>query len=296
VTRKIQKAKPALFLVLLVVASASQAELPLTVEDLITDPGTFKLETTLTYANSERTGFSTGEPILVQTGPTSFISLPTAISETQRNTDSLVGTLGLRFGLSSRAELYARGSYLYNRHRSSEVSLTNSANESRFADAWFGINYKFKDDDEVPAVLGFVETAVHEKHSDSSASFKSLLMGLTTYRAIDPVVFSLTAGYRFNRSRNNGGVEYRPGDLLLLNPSVALAVNDRVTLTGGLQWTSRRSDQTEGQDQAFRRTSTDLLFGVGYGVAQGSTFNIIIKASASGRNWADLRINWLHML
>lgn len=288
-----QKTSGALLLAMLVLASASRAELPLTVEDLITDTGRVKLEATLTYANNERQGISTGEPILIQTGPTSFFSLPTAIGESQRNTDSLVATLGLRYGLSAKAELYTRGSYLYNSHRSTEARRTSSSTESRFADAWAGMNYQFKDDDDTPAVLGFAEIALREKHSGSSASFKSAVVGLTTYKAIDPIVFSLTAGYRFHRSRRNANAEHTPGNLLLLHPSVAFAVNDRVTLSGGLQWTNRQADRTGGVRQQFRRTSTDLLFGVGYATAQGSTFNITIKANTSGRNGADLRVDWL---
>lgn len=61
----------------------AQADLPLTVEDLITDKGKLKLDMSLTYANSDRRGVATGEPITIQTGPTSFVTLPTAIGELQ---------------------------------------------------------------------------------------------------------------------------------------------------------------------------------------------------------------------
>ena len=86
--------------------------------------------------------------------------------------------------------------------RTSGVSGTSSSNESRFADALAGINYKFKKDDATPALLGFAEVALAENHRRDTASFKSAMPGVTTYKAIDPVVFSLTAGYRFNQSRN----------------------------------------------------------------------------------------------
>lgn len=286
----------AILLVLLSAAQSARADLPLTVEDIITDAGRFKLDATLTYANSERQALAKGEPILIQVGPTSFLALPSAISESQRNTDSLVGTLGIRFGFSEKAELYARGSYLYNMHRSSDGSQTNSSSESRFADAWIGLNYQFKGDDDMPALLGFSEIAVREKHSESNASFKSAMVGLTTYKAIDPIVFSLTAAYRLNRTRTNGDAGYRPGNLLLLHPSVAFTANDRVTISAGFQWTSRQPDRTGRHHSDTRRTSTDLLLGVAYGVAHGSTFNITIKSNSSGRNGADLRVNWLRSL
>lgn len=202
----------------------------------------------------------------------------------------------MRYGVSEKAEFYARGSYLYNMHRSYDEIRTSSSSENRFADAWIGLNYQFKGDDDTPAVLGFGEIAAREKHSESSVSFKSAMFGVTAYKALDPVVFSLTGAYRVNRTRNNGSSEYKPGNLLLLHPSFAFAANDRVTLTAGLQWTSRQPDRIAERDQGLRRTSTDFLLGVAYGIAQGSALNVTFKGNASGRNGTDLRINLLQVL
>lgn len=275
-------------------AASAHADLPLTVEDLITDKGKVKLDLSVAYANSDRQGVSTGDPITIQTGATSFVTLPTLVGESRGNSDTLVGTLGLRYGLTSKAEVFARTSYLYSSSRSSDVSGFSNSNDSRFTDAWAGINYQFKKDDDTPALLGFAEIALREKHENSSSSFKSALVGLTTYKAIDPVVLSLTTAYRFNQSRKDGEADYKPGNLLLLNPSIAFAVNDRVTLTTGMQWTSRQADKWGGQVQGFRRTSSDLLLGVGYGISKGSTLNLSFKSNVSGSNGADLRLNWLH--
>lgn len=276
------------------VIRSAHADLPLTVEDLITDKGKVKLDVSLAYANSDRQGVSTAEPITVQTGATSFVTLPTLIGESRGNSDSVVGTLGLRYGLTGKAEIFARTSYLHSSSRASDVSGTSSHSENRFADAWAGINYQFKKDDDTPALLGFTEIALREKHEKSSSSFKSALVGLTTYKAIDPVVFSLTTAYRFNQSRKDGEADYKPGNLLLLNPSIAFAVNDRVTLSTGMQWTNRQADKWGGKAQGFRRTSSDLLLGVGYGIAKGSTINLTFKSNVSGSNGADLRLSWLH--
>ena len=284
----------AVFLTSTILSLPVQADLPLTVEGLITDKGKVKLDVSLAYANSDRQGVSTGEPITVQTGATSFVTLPTLIGESRGNSDSVVGTLGLRYGLTGKAEIFARTSYLHSSSRSSGVSGISSNSENRFADAWAGINYQFKKDDDTPALLGFAEIALREKHEKSSSSFKSALVGLTTYKAIDPVVFSLTTAYRFNQSRKDGEANYKPGNLFLLNPSIAFAVNDRVTLTTGMQWTNRQADTWDGQAQGFRRTSSDLLLGVGYGISKGSTINLTFKSNVSGSNGADLRLNWLH--
>ncbi len=279
---------------LVVASSVAWADLPLTVEDLITDKGKVKLDVSLAYANADRQGVSTGEPITIQTGPTSFVTLPTLVGEHIGNSDTVVATLGLRYGLTAKAEVYARMSGLSSTQRSSGVGGTASSSESGFADAWAGVNYQFRKDDDGPAVLGFAEVALREKHRRDSASFKSAMLGITTYKAIDPVVFSLTAAYRFNQARQDGPQDYKPGNLLLLNPSVGFAVNDRVTLTTGMQWTRRQADQFDGQAQGITRTATDLLLGVGYGFDKGNTLNTTLKVNASGRSGSELRVNWLY--
>jgi hypothetical protein len=271
------------------------ADLPLTVEDLITDRGRLKIDLSFAYANQDRRGISALDPIIVQTGPTSFVTVPTTIGERFGNTDTLVGTLGVRYGLTTRAEFYSRATGLISFQRTNDVTGISSSRESQFADAWAGVNVQFKEDDETPALLGFVEVALLEKHSEDTASLKSAMLGITTYRAIDPVVFSLTAAYRFNSSRQNGGQVYRPGNLVLLNPSVSFAVNDRVTLTTGLQWTRRAADQLNGRTAGIDRTATDLILGVGYGITRGNTLFANFKTNASGSDGAEFRVDWIYL-
>ena len=252
------------------------------------------MELSASYANADRQGVITGEPVTVQTGLTSFVTLPTLIGESVGNSDTWVTTLGLRYGLTAKAEIYSRFSALSSSQRSSGPGGHNKTSDAGFADAWAGVNYQFKKDDETPALLGFAELALREKHRHSSASFKSALVGLTTYKAIDPMVFSLTGAYRFNQSRQDGDQSYKPGNLLLINPGVAFAVNDRVTLTSGVQWTRRQTDRDDGQASGIDRTATDLMLGVGYGFTKGNTLNTTLKLNASGRNGAEMRVNWLY--
>jgi hypothetical protein len=149
------------------------------------------------------------------------------------------------------------------------------------------------------------------------------MLGGTTYHAIDPVVFSVTWAYQFNQVRQNGDAsqnqvhqdenehhnqvhqkeaahhnlgDYKPGNLLLVNPSVAFAVNDRITLSTGFKWTNRQPSIFAGETDELRLTSTDLLLGVGYGISKGSILNFTFLFNVSGRNGADLKLNWLHTL
>lgn len=125
------------------VPSLALAELPLTIEDLITDKGKATLDATFSYSNSNKQGIVTGDPIIVQTSPTSFITTPTRIGETRTDTDTTVATAGLRYGLTKNAELCGRGSYLWNNSRSSNFYDTSHSSDNRFSDAWLGLNYRF---------------------------------------------------------------------------------------------------------------------------------------------------------
>lgn len=272
------------------------ADVPLTFEDLLTEKGNVKFELSVSYANADRQGISTADPITVQTGPTSFITIPTLIGESISNSDATVVTLGLRYGITTKSELYARFSGVTSSQRSSDMVGAAKSNESGFVDAWAGVNYKFKDDDDTPALLGFFEISGMERYGNSSAGFKSAMVGVTAYKAIDPIVFSVTGAYRLSQARGKENHEYRPGNLFLLNPNVAFAVNERVTLSTGLQWMRRNTDRFKGKATSITRTGTDLVLGVAYGINQGNTFNTSIKVNASGRNGAELRASWLYTL
>ncbi|PRC92848.1 hypothetical protein [Solimicrobium silvestre] len=129
------------------IASPASAELPLTIEDLLTDKGKVTFDATYSYANNNQQGIAVGEPIIVQTGPTSFITIPTRIGETRTDIDTSAVTLGLRYGLSKDTELYGRGSYLWNNTRSSNFSDLSNSNSQQFSDAWLGLNYRFLKDE-----------------------------------------------------------------------------------------------------------------------------------------------------
>ena len=68
------------------------ADLPMSVDDVVTRRGKFKSEVSLAYANADRHAVSLGEALVVQTGPTSFITLPTAVGDGSVNSDTVVST------------------------------------------------------------------------------------------------------------------------------------------------------------------------------------------------------------
>lgn len=59
------------------------ADLPLLIEDLVTQKGKVELETSLSYTNAHSQEPAFGEPVLTQSSTNSFVLLPSNFGETQ---------------------------------------------------------------------------------------------------------------------------------------------------------------------------------------------------------------------
>jgi hypothetical protein len=86
------------------------ADLPLTVEGLLSAPNRWRAELGINYANLEQRGVSTGPAISVQVAPAQFVYVPTQVGTARTNSDTEVLSPGLRYGLSDHTELYGRAS------------------------------------------------------------------------------------------------------------------------------------------------------------------------------------------
>ena len=277
----------------------AHADLPLTVEDLLTAAQRWRVDVGMAYANSDTTATQTGQFVEIQIGPTQFVSLPTAVGESRRNSDTLVLTPGLRYGLRGDTELYGRFSYAHTSTRTFALQGAYQEDSERLTDAWLGINHRFIKEGTRPALLGFIELAAAENVARTGTKLvhgKTGLVGLTTYRAIDPIVLAFTAAYRWHAQRPLDNGTQNPGDLLLLNPSVSFAVNHEVTLSSGLHWRWQRADQLNDIDQGLRTTRTSLNLGLGYAWSQRLTLNFNSRANISGRDGADLDLTLSYKL
>ena len=71
-------------------------------------------------------------------------------------------------------------------------------------------------------------------HGTDFVFTKSATIGVTFYRATDPLVFSLTTGFRPVFARTVQGRRVDPADTFFINSRVAFAANNEVTITGGV--------------------------------------------------------------
>ncbi|AIZ17419.1 hypothetical protein [Neisseria meningitidis] len=272
---------------------STYADLPLTIEDIMTDKGKWKLETSLTYLNSENSRAELAAPVYIQTGATSFIPIPTEIQENGSNTDMLAGTLGLRYGLTGNTDIYGSGSYLW--HEERKLDGNGKTRNKRMSDISAGISHTFLKDDKNPALIGFLESTVYEKSRNKASSGKSWLIGATTYKAIDPVVLSLTAAYRINGSKTlSSNTKYKAGNYWMLNPNISFAANDRISLTGGIQWLGKQPDRLDGKKESARNTSTYAHFGAGFGFTKTTALNASARFNVSGQSSSELKFGVQH--
>ena len=166
-----------------------------------------------------------------------------------------------------------------------------------FNDLTLGASYQFSQDDATPALIAFADATVVEAadaDGDDYAYARTFNAGLTTYRVIDPIVLILTGGYRAAIGRGVGGADIDPGDVLYLNPGLAFAVNDTITLTGGMGIRHRLADEVDGKDVGTRYTRAELEFGLGYSLGDDLTLRATTRSDVVGEGGftADLSASY----
>ncbi len=128
------------------------AELPLRIEKPLTEQGQWKLETGLTYGNTNRSQVTMKEPLLVETEPGQVVSVPTDVHQEQINQNTLIPSIGLRYGLTPKVELYGKTTWSIQYTRYSNEIKNHTIQNHQLDSAWLGINYRLMDHPEVNVV------------------------------------------------------------------------------------------------------------------------------------------------
>ncbi len=286
------------FLLCSLVAPAAYADLPLTIEDLLTAERRWRVDFNITYSNSDRKNVDSRYGVIA-TAQNQFISIPMNVTDARTNSDVLAMTAGIRYGLTLDTELYSRITGVAEDRRTFNADGISSKTNTRPTDLWFGVNHRFSNDNDTPALLGFAELAVAENvafEGEEVVFGKSLMVGMTTYRAIDPLVLSLTTGYNYSEQRSVGENLENPGDFFFISPSVGFAVNNLVTLTTGFRWQVRQRDEFNGKGWGIRTTNTNMEFNLGYAWSKKLTFQASSRFDVSGEANASTSLNIIYKL
>ena len=236
------------------------ADLPITVEDLLTENDEFKLSFNVSYNNADITKVSALYDE-IDTGNSKLIRFPAVVGEQRKNSDIYTFTLGGRYGLSDTTEIYSSISAAANDIRTYSGIDSNGLKSKQLSQFIIGVNFQFYDDTYSSALLSFVELTLFENtvlDGSKYVYFKAGKFGLTAHKALDPVVLSISAGLHHKWLREVNNKDLNPGDLLFINPNFRFAVNNEVTLTGGVQFNFRTQDIVDDEWTGIRKSQTDL--------------------------------------
>lgn len=220
--------------------------------------------------------------------------MPTNIRSEQLQNEYLVTTLGLKYGLIKDLDVSLRTNLLYTSNRFLDVnSEEKSKNETDISDITIGLNYQFLQDAKYPALVAFLETSILEKNEKENSTFSSWSAGITTYRSYDPIVLSLTTGYKYSLERNINAVdEYKPADLFFFNPQIAFSANDLISLIAGLNFKTIDTQKLNGQIMEKKRNNIDYSFGIGLGLDDKSNLSILATSRQDFNNSNEIRLNY----
>ena len=249
-------------------AGPCQADLPLMIDDLLTPEASLRFELGVGYANQNREYY---------------------------NQDAFALQLGIRYGVLANTELYGqltgRGSHLRQRFSSS------SGWQLQGRHLTLGVNHRFSPDTDTPALLGFLDVLAVENIRASGAPklihARTWRVGVSTYRSIDPVVLSLTAVYRYAGSRRVSGKKIDPGDLVSLAPSLSFAINDAVSVSGGLDFSYLGKS---AELFSIPTTQTGLTLGVSTVISRRLVAHLAVYTEISGETGSQVNLQFTYDL
>jgi hypothetical protein len=84
------------------------------------------------------------------------------------------------------------------------------------------------------------------------------------------------------------------GNYWLLNFNISFAANDRISLTGGIQWLGKQPDRLDGKKESARNTSTYAHLGAGLGFSKATSLNASARFNVSGQTSSELKLGVQH--
>ncbi|ELA09635.1 hypothetical protein MOMA_04495 [Moraxella macacae 0408225] len=275
-----------IFFISLIAYQSALADLPLTVEDLTADKNKFKLTSDLSYFNQSQRNLTEQGNSLVDLGNGRTLVLPNPPSEGLSNSDSLIGTLGLSYGVTDKWEIGAKTNAVYRQVRQTSALENNKTSDTRLQDFIFTTQYQLTDKHEkLPDSLIFSEISFYDNTYDlKPKSLSSVLIGGTVYTVNDPIILSLTSSYQYNTKRGilNPNQTINIGDVLSINGTVGFAVNPDITLNAGVGWQYKQTDKLQNKALGINQTQTNLNLGMAYSLSARNNLVANIRTNISG--------------
>ena len=285
------KYKNGLALSCIFLATNAYADLPLSLEGIAPTQNRFKIGASLTYYNSNTDVHNQGASSYLLTPQNTTIEIPGRLISGRNNSDVLYSNISLQYGVSANTELYSSIGALWRQNRYSDANGHFSRNHHELSDVVLGVNQVVLRDGANPMLTATLETSALEKIRGKNVHARSWFAGISAYKAVDPVVFSLTTGYRFNFNNSTGR---RPGNYWLIRPGVSFAANDRTAFNARLQWTGRQGERIHGKKTNAFESSTHATLGVGYAFSSQTSLSADVQWNLSGDTGANATLALQH--
>lgn len=189
---------------------------------------------------------------------------------------------GLRYGLHRRWEVNASlGRSSLARYLGTQVERSDSQSLT------LGSSWLLRDESRYPAVLLGLR-ATHDFANGSGRGGRQAALSATFYQSIDPVVLSLNVVLGRAWEDNVDGAQ--TATYWTLSPEVNFAVNPRVTLLWGLNF-SRQEDRRDLRGAA--QETVALRAGLGFAFGPGDTV-FLLGNGAGAQAPARLTLQWFH--
>lgn len=284
-----QKHTAFILLIGFILPTLAFADLPLTVENLVADKGRWTIESGIVYGNSKSTSTALDGTISIDIGNHSYITLPSRIDTVQRQSEYLVGTMGARYGISPKTDVGFLIGGTYHSEQQLNTDKRHSTHSLNAID--LTATHQLLPDGKYPAVVGFANLGVFEERGNRRVYFSNLSAGLTAYRSYDPIVLSLSTGYKYHRAKTHQDETLKPSDIFFVNPQVAFAANEQISLMAGVNFRHIGS-QTQNHLKSQSINDTDLTFGLSYGLNHNTNLNFMAVLKQNFENAHEFRLNY----
>lgn len=268
-----------LFIFSLLTSYPCLADLPLKIKALL-EKEKFRLELGLEFdnANKNKDYFT-----LDQRGYSA--SIP------RQNDEVIVSVLGVRYGITSKTEIYTQLTGIARIY--SVQNDVEDISPYQWNDMVFGINHRFTKADDELIFLSFVEISIVENVESKIVYGKKGTIGFTMYDSIDPIAPSLTVAYHYVGNEDINGSKVDLGDSFSINPSLGFVINNEITVTGNVKFEFTGKGDI---DSSMRTSQTNLGFGVCYQASEDLILDFNILADISGDNGAHTDLSLLYQL
>lgn len=271
---------------------------------VLTRPGVLVVEPSIEYSHTDINRFVVGGVAILDT------VLVGSIEASQADRDSVIASLGMRFGVTDRIEAEVRIPYMYRNDATTNtvvstnnIDSTTSLDSHDFGDieaalhwqvndgagAWpyFVANLRAKSTTGTgPFDVARDERGI-ERELATGSGFWGVEPSLTVIVPSDPAVFFGNLGYLWNVKRdinrtigNNRFIEeVDPGDAIRLGFGMGLALNERVSFSVGYQHDWIAGTETEFSDGTFTSESLSvgsMNFGVNWQMSDSAALNVSV--------------------